>query len=188
MRLTNDLNTFLDYIENTYTCKYDEIDLAQKGFIVLDDLMNFVILKNYVNSDNPEIDYNKIKDKAREILELLGMITNRTKIHRKDFLSLCSTFDYFSDNKAEFNLSDRRVIFELKEYLKELKDIFGCYSHRNVIAKKDMNNIFYQFKMKNDFKVLENVIGNELVDFSKFLRCIPCFYVLHLKTLESFVD
>ncbi|CAG9332804.1 unnamed protein product [Blepharisma stoltei] len=187
MQLANDLTTFLEFIENAYKPVYDEIDLAQKGFINLDDLVNFVILKTFVNNQNIEdANYENIKDKAKEILGVLGIVTKKTKIFRKDVMALCSVFEYFNENRVELDLFSSSVLRELSDYLEKLKEIFKCYSHNNVITQKDLGQILDIFKKKNEFKILESLIGLEPIDFSKFLRFIPFFNQLHIKTLSQF--
>ena len=169
---------FYETVKNKYKESYFEIDRLQKGYIDLDDIIDYIIMKDIENNQKK---YDSIKTYATEVHQVLMIVSNTRKIYLKHFLAFSSVFEH---NKGDsLDLMDKNVIFTLKEQILELKELFGCYSDKKLI---DLRSILCEIKFKDKITKCRKFVESEKIDFSRFLLCLP-FFVWMYNEINSMV-
>ena len=153
-----------------YKKKFEEIDRAKKGYILIEDL-------KYI-TENSEVP-------AERLFKLLSNVSNRNKITKKDFLGICSIYEHNCSKDCKFKLNDFKLIALLEHQLIELHEIFDLHAKNNIIHKQYLQEITEFLQPTEDVYKAESLILTEIVDFSWFLRCIPYFLYLHIKLLDK---
>ena len=153
-----------------YTKKFEEIDKAKKGYIVLEDLKR--VTEN--TSVSPQRLYN-----------LLFSISKRLKISKNDFLALCAVYQHNFGDVSKFSLANEKIICKLEKQIDELRKIFELHAKNNKITKQYLEGLSKFLQPTEDVLKSESVIITEIIDFSWFLRCIPYFLYVHLEILNK---
>ena len=163
------LIVFFEKLE-IYTKKFEEIDKANKGYIVLEDLKR--VTEN--TSVSPQRLYN-----------LLFSISKRLKISKNDFLALCAVYQHNFGDVSKFSLANEKIICKLEKQIDELRKIFELHAKNNKITKQYLEGLSKFLQPTEDVLKSESVIITEIIDFSWFLRCIPYFLYVHLEILNK---
>lgn len=173
---------FQGYIEKTYKKMYEEIDIAQKGFLTVDDFINLVMFIDLINSKNAE-NFELVKAKAEDIFNLFASVS-ANKVTRKDFYAICSLYEQFKCTDEVMNLLDLDVCELIRKKVSENCEIFKCYAKNGRIKLKDLHNILKCLYM-NDLQLVEGMLYLEVIDLSCFLRFLPLFSWMHENVIKS---
>jgi hypothetical protein len=156
--------------ENIYKKYFEDIDKANKGYIVANDL------KLYLTGHNISPD---------RVYKLFKSISNRGKILKKDFLAVCLVYEHNTGEPSKFKIPDESIISSLEIQLKELKEIFEFHAKNNKISKEYLQEINQFLNPTQDILKAESLVLTSQVDFSWFLRCVPYFLYMHLEFLNK---
>jgi Ca2+-binding EF-hand superfamily protein len=174
---------FQQFIEARYRKMYEEIDVAQKGFITVDDFINLVMFIDIINGSS-EDDFEFVKGKAEEILSIFAKVSSTAKVSKKEFYALCSLYEHVKPNSDSMNLLDIEVRTLLLQKIDDFEQIFMCYAKAGRIKFKDLHNILVLLKL-SDLQPIEGMLYLEVIDFAFFLRFLPLFSWVHDNVIKS---
>ena len=183
------VTSFIAFIENTYRKIYEEIDISQKGFITVDDFINLVMFIELINSGGKTSpknieNYDKVKGKAEEILNVFGKVSKSNKVTKKDFFAVCSLFEFTKHSASSFNVLDEEMRNFVVVKIQEFEKVFQCYAKEGRIRMKDLHNILLCLDMPDQHQ-LEGLLYLENIDLVCFFRYLPLFSFIHSKVLKS---
>ena len=170
------LNNFYTNVNNKYCLVYNDIDRLQKGFIVLDDLIDFFIMKDIENKNK---NYDIIKVLAKTLYKALLLVSNKKKVYKKHFFSLCSVYEH--NNSEVLDFQDKKTIEAIEEQILELKDFFLCFTDNETI---ELKNVLSEIALKDKITKSRLFVNSEKIDFCRFLRCSP-FFVWIYNTINN---
>ena len=181
--LFNLVMSFQSYIEGIYKKMYEEIDIAQKGYVTVDDFINLVMFIDLIHSNNAD-NFELVKSKAEDIFNMFLMVSSTNKVTRKDFYAVCSLYEQVKTTHEVLNLLDSNSRALIKVKIEETSQIFKCYSKNSRIKLKDLHNILKLLHM-NDLQLIESMLFLEVIDLSCFLRFFPLFSWMHENVIKS---
>lgn len=181
--LYENLISFLRFIENKYKKTYEEIDIAQKGYVTVDDFINLLMFINLVNLKSGE-NFDIVRTKAEELFTIFYKVSSSSRVTRKDFYAVCSLYEFGRTEPGSLNVLDERVMEMLKEKASEAEEVFLCYAKNGRIKIKDLHNILYYLNFI-DVHVVEGMLYLEVIDFSCFLRFLPLFSWIHYNVAKN---
>ena len=121
------LANFLAYIEQFYKKTYEEIDIAQKGFITLDDFINLVMFIDLISANSKE-NFEIVKSKAENIFNMFLRVSSSNKVTKKDFYAVCSVFEHVKGKSDSFDLMNEDVCAMITKKTEEIRLVFGFYA------------------------------------------------------------
>ena len=181
--LFNMVTSFQRYIESNYKKMYEEIDIAQKGYITVDDFINLVMFIDLIHSNNTE-NFELVKSKAEDIFSVFSTVSSTNKVTRKDFYAVCSLYEQVKTTHEVLNLLDSNSRALIRAKVEETSKIFKCYSKNGRIKLKDLHNVLKLLHM-DDLQLIESMLFLEVIDLSCFLRFLPLFSWMHENVIKS---
>ena len=184
------ITTFQHYIDSTYRKMYEEIDISQKGFITQDDFINLVMFIELINPGGGRAstkncgDFEVVKGKAEEILQLFSRVTKSNKVCKKDFYAVCSLYEFVKSDARSFSLMDAEMRQMLIRKTEDFEQIFHCYAKEGRIRMKDLHNILSCLSL-SDLHQIESMLYLENIDLPCFFRYLPLFSWMHTSVIKS---
>lgn len=175
---------FCEKVEEKYLTVFDNIDLNRNGFIVLDDIINYLILKGLVSTVNKNLTYLTIKEHAQEIFKVLGSVSGKSRVNKKDFFAVFSVFEYIQERDVNEELIDINNFRNIRDKIKGYKEIFDCYAKDGVIDQRELKSILACVHTE-DIQLVGTLLFSESINFSRFLRYIPVFLWMHQEVVNQ---
>ena len=175
---------FCESIEEKYLTAFEEIDLNRNGYIALDDIINYLILKGLMNPEDKGTSYLSIKNTAQEIFQVFVMVSGKYRVHKKDFFAVFSVFEQFKGQGVEGEVLSVNNFRVIRQRILELKGVFECYAKGGVIDQRELKSILACVYI-DDIHMIGNMLFSEAINFSRFLRHIPVFLWMHHEVVKQ---
>ena len=175
---------FNESVEEKYLKLFEELDLNRNGYIALDDIINYLILKGLMNPEDKDASYLSIKNRAQEIFQVFVLVSGKHRVRRKDFFAVFSVFEQFKSQGVDEEVLDINNFRDIRERILELKGVFECYAKGGVIDQRELNSILACVYIE-DIRMIGNMLFSETINFSRFLRHIPVFLWMHQEVVKQ---
>jgi hypothetical protein len=172
-------------VESKFLSVFEEVDINKTGVIVLDDFINLVIFRSLKEGEKHE-NYFQIKQKSLEMFHLFYFVTGKSKVQKNDFFAVCSVFEYFFSHLQPNDMLKLEGLKMLLEKLEEMKQVFTCYSKRDVVDDREFKSLLACAQVDDIFLIL-NLLFSEPVNFSRFLLYLPIFLHVHKEVTSNSV-